>query len=361
MDVLSALEVLRKAPRDVLLAHGHEEILILREVEERIAERLPTSPERASSLCYLCHRREVSDDAYKTTSNSSSFPIIRRRQSTSTSNSPSSVMLDLVYTPPRSDQTPTASSEPSAHLSSKRKRAARTKHKDPANQVTALVNSIIDAVPWMLELCKKRPAKLVRARQSRRKNRRLEDIRRVEGDEKASNTDKLFRGVAQRSLSLQFVAVRKSTVDVRNGVKSRDGDSQIDARSLIQYGRGGGIAQYVRDNSDIGADDEQFAIQCIRAGNKQLEVERVLRIKMGDAGRTGRVSAISALTSLPIRRFRYLSLTTIPQFVESLFKETSKVELPSEEGGKSTSLHILDAIEQMSQWFEKLQKYYDRK
>ncbi|KMQ42648.1 hypothetical protein HL42_6692 [Trichophyton rubrum] len=324
MDIMHALDALRNAPDDLLYAHGKEAILMVREVERRLQRVVGPDifvPTR-SLKCHSCRRNLVNNEDIPS-SEVSIFGPSRGNHSVSPTDNRAQIAID-----PQKSQ----------HKGS-------TSGADEA-QSSILFASLMTEITWIWKFVRKTPGEVIKARREQRPSDiRFNDIQRVEGNPNPTNEDRLFRGVAQRSLALQFLKF----------------ESQLLANRTCR--RQGLIPTFVRNH--LYVTNPKFAQQCIQAGQKQLRVEEALRSAMGQKEDPRAGTGISALTALTITPFKYLRLMQIPSFIGHLLLDSAKVDLPPREsvegsGGPVTiRVHILDVLEHISKWFNDFQKCYD--
>lgn len=324
MNILHALDALRNAPDDLLYAHGKEAILMVREVERRL-ERV-VGPNRFAptrdSPCYYCQRHLVNNEEVR----SSGVSI----------NGPSRGNHNV---------SPTDKRAQTAILPRESRHERSTSGADEA-QSSILFASLTKEITWIWNFVQKKPDEVIKARREQRPaDIRINDIQRVEGNPNPTNEDRLFRGVAQRSLALQFSKFESQSSENRT------------------CRRQGLIPTFVRNHLHVT--NRKFAQQCIQAGQKQLRTEKALRSAIGHKDDPGAGTGISALTALTITPFKYLRLVQIPSFIGHLLSDSANIDLPPRQsvhgsGGPVTiRVHILDVLEHISKWFNDFQKCYD--
>ncbi|KAF4769084.1 hypothetical protein HAV15_008856 [Penicillium sp. str.  len=306
MDILGALEALRNASDDLLYAHTKEAVSTIREIQFRL-EKVPLEP--------LIRQSDGS------TSRSRKEP----RSITSTAGE----QQDRITILPRY---PGLKGTVTGGRGTQRS--------------SLLFVSLMKEVPWMWDYTQKKPNEAIRAyRKQERIDIRLRDIQRVDGTLNPTNEDRLFRGIAQRSLALQFSMFESQFPETR---RSR---------------REGLIPTFVKDC--LRTPDQTFAKQCIQAGQKQLKTEKALRVALGQKDEPTAGTGVSALTALTITPFKNLRLGEIPSFIEQLFLDSAKIDLPlhlpATESWRSTKrpFQILEILKQFSNWLNKFQNYYD--
>lgn len=227
-----------------------------------------------------------------------------------------------------------------------------------------LAASSIVGLHWLLEFSKKEPAGVIYSKRSQRKDRRIEDIQRVEGKRRPNNVDKIFRGFAQRSMGLQLTRLQ-SAAKVKTRVDElcesiNSSDSQVRAR--IQR-RSGFTAKKLHHFCFL-PEDREVVLRGINAGVKQLVLEELLGRRLEEAGQPNRPAAISSIAALNISAFSRLHFEEIPRFIDLLFLESSKVEIPVDSSiARSDSsdafFQIPDAVVNLSQWSADFQDSYD--
>ncbi|KAJ9491409.1 hypothetical protein VN97_g1839 [Penicillium thymicola] len=292
MDISSALELLRNAPAQALQNHRNEAVAACREIEARLRDFDST------------HHEAV----YEATS-------VQLRSS--------------VNQPALSGQV--------ARMS-------------PTNS-TKLLNALKKTSTWVWQSIKLQPNEVFCIKRPRVRDRRLADVRRVEGDHKAENKYKLLRGLAQRSFALQ--GEKSGYLDIERLCKI----ASSRGKDKLNRGRQGKIASYVTYELAIEEEDKRYAIRAIQAGMRQLVMERLLEERLGEAGQCDTASGISAFTALTVRPFRCLKYGEIPEFLDCLL-ESASMNLSVSENEQEIS--IADVIKETSVWYDQLQIYYNK-
>lgn len=309
MDFSSALEAFRNASPQVLRNHRHETIKALQEIEVRLREL---------------------DSAESDPSVRASTAVANRSDSREAANE---VVSSLVEQPTLIGQ---AKINPS--------------------HSTILLTALNKISSWVWKSTNLRPDKVLGIKRPRVCDRRLADVRRIEGEPKAEPKYKILRVLAQRSLVLQ--GEKSGYLDVESYCEVASSRQ----KGNVSRGRGGKIALYVREELAIEDEDKDFAIRAVSAGIKQLVMERLLRKRLEEAGQYGSASGISAFTSLVVRAFRCLKYEEIPEFLDCLL-ETDSMNLSTlvdnTRIAHSSPVSIAEVIQVSSAWFDQLQTYYN--
>ncbi|KAF3006193.1 hypothetical protein E8E15_001193 [Penicillium rubens] len=192
----------------------------------------------------------------------------------------------------------------------------------PTNPIKLLA-ALNKASAWVRQSIKLQPRQVLSIKRQLARDRRLADVRRVEGDFNAENQYKLLRGLAQRSLALQGESSGHLDIEQLCNVASSRGNVKANK------GRRGKMSSYVKYELGIEAKDKDFAIRAIQAGMRQLVMERLLRK-------------------------RCLKYEEIPEFLDCLLEPASMNLLVSEDE------QIADILKETSIWYNKLQIYYDK-
>jgi hypothetical protein len=312
MDISLALEVLRNAPPEALQNHRQEAIEAFRDIEARLKEL--DFPESDSSI-----------PAFTAVANGSGSHEAGRAAST---------------------QLPSSVEQPTLTVQDKSK---------PSHSMN-LLTTLNKTASWVWKSTKRRPNEVLGIKRPRFCDRRLADVRRIEGESQAEPKYKLLRVLAQRSLVLQ--GEKSGYLDVENYCKVASSRGKDKAKR----GRGGTIAVYVREELEIEKEDQVLAIQAISGGIKQLVTERLLRERLEKTGQYGSASGISAFTALAVRPFRYLKHEEIPEFLDCLLESDSMnlsalVDEPRME--HSLPVSIKEVIQKSSEWLDEMQVYYN--
>ncbi|KAI2707450.1 hypothetical protein CBS147333_9342 [Penicillium roqueforti] len=312
MDISLALEVLRNAPPEALQNHRQEAIEAFRDIEARLKEL--DFPESDSSI-----------PAFTAIANGSGSHEAGRAAST---------------------QLPSSVEQPALTVQDKSK---------PSHSMN-LLTTLNKTASWAWKSTKRRPNEVLGIKRPRFCDRRIVDVRRIEGESQAEPEYKLLRVLAQRSLVLQ--GEKAGYLDVENYCKLASSRGKDKAKR----GRGGTIAEYVREELEIEKEDQVLAIQAISGGIKQLVTERLLRERLEETGQYGSASGISAFTALAVRPFRYLKHEEIPEFLDCLLESDSMnlsalVDEPRME--HSLPVSIKEVIQKSSEWLDEMQVYYN--
>lgn len=210
---------------------------------------------------------------------------------------------------------------------------------------------------WVWKSANSRPGKILRIKRRLIRDRRLDDIRRIEGDNRIERNPKdcpeykIIRVLAQRSLALQ--GEESGYLDIKSYCELASREP-----GKANRGRQGKIAAFVREELDVEDEDQDFSIRAISAGIKQLVTERLLRERL----QCNSASGLSAFTALVVRQFRVLTYAEIPEFLDG-FLEKDPMTLPTlmENDGTECLLPVAtpEVIQVSSAWFDKLQTYYN--
>lgn len=327
MDISSALQTLRNASPQALQFYRHETLEALQEIEARLRVLgTPVSEPSAPAFIPVAHRSDSREG-----------------------------VSELI----------------SAQLSSSAEQSTSIgQAKSKPSRSTNLLTALLKISSWVWKSTNLPPSKVLRIKRPRVCDRRLEDIRRIEGEPKAEPKYKIIRVLAQRSLVLQGEKSGKLDVESYCEIAS------CREPGKANKGRQGKIASYVREDLDVEEEDKVFAIRAISAGIKQLVTERLLKKRLEEAGQCGSASGISAFTALVIRPFRYLKYEEISDFLDQ-FLENVSMSLPAlmerdnleqddtgtndSEAENILSISTIKVIQVTSAWFDELQTYYNSK
>ncbi|KAJ5195766.1 hypothetical protein N7449_006245 [Penicillium cf. viridicatum] len=184
---------------------------------------------------------------------------------------------------------------------------------------TNLLTALNKTASWVWCSTNRRPDEVLGIKRPRDRDRRLGDVRRIEGEPQAKPKYKLLRVLAQRSLALQ--GEKSGYLDVESYCKvasSREKDKAHKGR--------GGKSPYMQET----------------------------------ARQYGSASGISAFTALAVSQFKNLKYEEIPEFLDCLLKSDS-MNLPALVDNPGTELSsITEVIQKSSGWLCELQTYYDR-
>lgn len=359
MDILSALYVLRTATDDALICHSAETILTLRKVGERLkANLLPSTPCGNAS--------EVSapplDDSI-TTAPSPRSGISAEASSPGDVTASESSSRDGCSIKPSSATTRFSVCNAIAPLTARRKQKAIRGKSRKASEglVSKLSRGMKRTARWIWDTSNEGPEFIISRKRRLGEDRRLEDIRRVEGDPESSNNDKLLRLLAIRSLATEFTT-KQSRDELQTrvdelvtyvlAIEPTDDDQQGDA----PRGRGNAVASFVERLPNISS--KPLANRAINSGIKHLVFEKVLQHRLREFDLEEICEAVSAILGLNIQNFRTLPYRGMPGLADALLSDKTHISL-QDESGKDDKRHILDIMRGVTPWFTTLQAKYN--
>lgn len=123
--------------------------------------------------------------------------------------------------------------------------------KSSSDIVTMLVRGVKRETPWLVE-ARNDPVSVLSRKVRSPEDRRLQDIRDVEGDSTAGNKEKLLRLLAVRSLALEFTheqdqnAAQTRVEELTNSVLSLSSNPEID---FSQKGNRSDVSEFVNRHS----------------------------------------------------------------------------------------------------------------
>lgn len=200
------------------------------------------------------------------------------------------------------------------------------------------------------------------------KDKRMEDIRRIEGDDSAKEEDRILRALAQRSLGNLYTRVQRekglkqTRVDelferICSSDPAKRQHLQSKSRFLSRH-----IGRFSRDPDDIRDKDSVAKIRrSINFGVKQLVVEKLFSKRLSQSGQTVEFPGISAFTALQVKAFKNLCFQDIPRFLDYVFKREVDLPINLAGGGSITiSVRLADVFVCLSPWFLEIQNEYDK-
>lgn len=232
----------------------------------------------------------------------------------------------------------------------------------------ALLKGSLSSWPSVWQLAQGSQDELVVKKRGRQRDRRLDDILRVEGQNEARDEDLLFRAAAQRSLAVQY----SSSQEYRRVNEIYDfllGESSSEKNPLHKR-RAGDVRLWVSDH--LTSDDKEVntLARSTQAGIKQLVAEKLLDSRLQQTSPTSRSSGLSTILAMNMRTFKALPFEELPYFLDRLFEESSRVDLPcgdqysqrveNTEELEVRSCHVVETFGKLSRWFEAFQIKYER-
>lgn len=226
-----------------------------------------------------------------------------------------------------------------------------------ANGIEKLAKSLKENLPWILSLKATKHENLVSYRPPGTRDRRLEDIARVEGGkENASNEDKLLRVLGLRALANEFT--NKQEKDGMDPLLQQYISSVALGDSPPKQGRNGAVAQYVGRDSQFTDSDKAFACRAVNLGMKYRVTEELFREKLRERKLPEHCEAITLALSLDTRWFCRLRFSHIPLLLDLLFNQTT----PLQKCGVATEVEevsVTEILAGLSEWFSELQRCYN--
>ncbi len=217
-------------------------------------------------------------------------------------------------------------------------------------------------ISWLLEFSERTPAQIIEERRSRNSDRRIGDIRNVQGQTTAGKEDRLLRSFAQRSLGVDYTCQQrwsrpKTRVDeLCESICSSDPE----IREHIQR-RTNEVKVYV-DGLKVSADDRETWQRGINAGVKILVGEELFRRRLEEYGKPMLTDVVAAFTALKGFAFSRLRYEEIPGFIDLILPrnpndEQASVRVTIEQTEIQCS--VADALIALSPWFARFRHTYD--
>lgn len=220
------------------------------------------------------------------------------------------------------------------------------------SDIEKLVKSVKESLPWILSLKDTKHRDLVSHKPPATRDRRLEDIARVEGKkENASNEDKLLRVLGLRALANGFTDKQKE--DGIEPLLQQYISSVVLGNRLPKQGRSGAVAHYVDHDSQFTDYDKAFACKAVNLGMKYRVAEEVFREKLRERMLPDHCEAMTLALSSDTRWFSRLRFSDIPPLLDLLFNQT----IPLQRCGEEQS--VTEILASLSKWFNELQSCYN--
>lgn len=217
-------------------------------------------------------------------------------------------------------------------------------------------------ISWLFEFSERTLAQIIEERRSRNSDRRIGDIRNVQGQTNPGKEDRLFRSFAQRSLGVDYTCHQrwsrpKTRVDeLCESICSSDPER----RERIQR-RNNEVKVYL-DGLKVSTDDRETWQRGINAGVKILVGEELFRRRLKEYGKPMPTDAVAAFTALKGFAFSHLRYEEIPEFVDLILppnpdNEQASVGLTI--GQIEVQCSVADALVALSPWFARFRHTYD--
>lgn len=375
-DILSALQTLREAPREILQAHRESALQTLvqlravltvnshdgtRAVADLSVENFGQqgfNAQTSSKGFYPQHSVDsvgpsVSNDNAPRPSTTMTFngncevQVEPENQNTRGSESIESDRFNSLSPAPSF-----AGRRPDDSRKRKRKRGSHEPSR-PARLVQVLQKHIADLV----QFAKSKPSlqRMLRIEQDVKffMDLRVDHIKRVDGNKTPSNQERLLKSLCQISLARQFTAWERDrgwpsrVEELRSQVAKCT--HQIDKRKK------GRISQYIR-NAGYPLSDHKAVNKAICQGTVQVLFKDLLEQALGSSGQQSLVEGIfSAVTVFQPFRFQSLKINELPQVID-LLRLFDDHGTPATEGAPSRFLHSLEAADA---WSESIQSEFE--
>ncbi|OJJ52301.1 hypothetical protein ASPSYDRAFT_37502 [Aspergillus sydowii CBS 593.65] len=347
MDLLSALHTLRHAGTDLLLHHQGEVLQTLADVGQRLGANNSTATDslsgnRSIGSGYSGTSLDVVDQTiYHSSSDSESSDVSRHAIRT---------LVGPALGPRNRNM-----GEPSRDVSTCKARASE-------KAAAKMLEGASANISWLLEFSERTPAQIIEERRSRNSDRRIGDIRNVQGQTTAGKEDRLLRSFAQRSLGVDYTCQQrwsrpKTRVDeLCESICSSDPE----IREHIQR-RTNEVKVYV-DGLKVSADDRETWQRGINAGVKILVGEELFRRRLEEYGKPMLTDVVAAFTALKGFAFSRLRYEEIPGFIDLILPrnpndEQASVRVTIEQTEIQCS--VADALIALSPWFARFRHTYD--
>lgn len=350
MDLVAALKVLQAADEKELQSHRAETISILRQVCLRLQAHISPdvnkllteesgiartfSPSVNASRQYILPETSVIDNA----------PDINPRTEC-----------------PGANNYPLERSVGPSPLSNSN--ITRQK-KAPPKKAEALFKAVIGAVSSIWSVRKDNVDKHISPKRSPTRDRRIEDILRIEDDIDASSTDRLLRASALLSLASEFESYQRE----HNEISRVDSIVQLilqgnsDTKSIHER-KGSAVAKYVKGASQFKG-KEKLINRAIGNGIKFKVVNKLLERRLEDRGALKECHAVILVLGFLGNRLSMAPYKDLLELVDRLFSNQALVTLPQDDSNRqgdsdsSSQKHILDAICELSPWSKNFQCRY---
>jgi hypothetical protein len=236
------------------------------------------------------------------------------------------------------------------------------KPKIPASWPNKLFESFADTLQWLYTFSRGRPGDIIKARRIEKKDRRIEDIRRVEGSKRPRKSDQFFKGIAQRSMGLEYTNYQLAAGEPTRVSELCEGVRYTDSRLIKKRP---GIAKRYLTSTELESDEKETILRGINVGVKQLVLEELFGRRLQESGRSNLPSAISAFTALNANAFIHLRFEDFPQFIDLILPPEPEAEIPriqlSTGPNSLESFQVPDILVSLSKWFSEFQIAYDGK
>ncbi|KAL3251133.1 hypothetical protein ABHI18_010809 [Aspergillus niger] len=339
MDISSALKVLRDATLDALWEHRQEIEITLVNISKRLRSTSPSQSLDPSRI----------DELFESGSNADYHIVPPGPERRHHEGSEHETISE------GHSSTESESSQCLSHPTS------RSRAKDWPSKLLA---ASVDDLPWLCTFLGKDPTMILDEREREMKDERIRDIQLVEGNDSAGKVDRIFRGLAQRSMGLQFTRIQRNANEGQTRVDELcDSICATDPKIRARIHRRTNFISKHLHHFTFSPDDKELVLRSINAGVKQLVVEKLFERRLRERGRKSTACGISAIAALNFSCFKSLRFEDIPRFIDLLFLESSKVQVYINStvpgSGQMGTFRIADLLTLTSPRFSNLQRHYN--
>ncbi|KAJ5111763.1 hypothetical protein NUU61_001393 [Penicillium alfredii] len=356
MDIEKALKVLRDAPVEAFMLQISETLSTIQHVDQLLGTLITRGSESSvTSTCRLCKRTSNNNRIASTAAPGlSGIEPNRLMDNARISNQKHNSDQHTPEQPTPEQPTP---EQPTPEQPTQAQPAINKDATD-RNRSSPLLKAVIEALPLIWSLSRKKPSDIISKKRAHQRDKRLDHILRFENGKsqrvKSSVENKLLRGIAQRSLALEYSRYQdhreeKRRTDEMCYLILRPPPEKKEKKGNLYQGRSGTIRLWLRQYLTFAAEDENIVFAAVNAGIKQLIVEELLKRRLRHAGLSLDAVAISAATALTIQQFKALPLKDILSFVDLVLESQTEVKLSKDqletfgEGvQKPTAMKVID-------------------
>lgn len=343
MDISLALDTLRTATDEALQSRYSEISLTLSIIGQRLQVRfLATTPATVDTST-----PPPSDSERDSPSSIAESTVDRpNTENTVGSLSPSNTSeLAIIPVQPTANPAPKKGPKPG---------------KNKKSTVEKLVCSMQDHIHWLWDTVHT-DKEIISHKRDPTVDIRMEDYRRVEGNQRPSNQDKLLRLLSMRSLAEDFVqethgkARLQTVIAYVLSVQSGDLDPENSNPSQLK-GRCRQVSEFVKLHPLLSSCPD--ANRAINKGIKHLVFETVFKKTLEDLKLPNMSEAVSAILGLSMDDFKSLTYAQMPQLVDALVDDAFSIPRTEYEL-QGQKFDLPNVIQRIDKWFARVQTRYN--
>ncbi|PYH75510.1 hypothetical protein BO82DRAFT_387960 [Aspergillus uvarum CBS 121591] len=358
-EVISALNLLRDTPREILSIHRHLALETLTQIG-RVLNASWNESECLSHGVEVEHSNGSSEGAIIPQStisqaevSSQSIPTRERDSIDLPTNLPGRSTSVLSSTHTLQDATSKRKGRTSPDATRKRKRLSAQ-----GLFSTRLIKSVIQQLPYVLKFCKDNASLsdiLQNEQELQFADKRVDHLKQVDGNKTPSEEQKLLKGLSQLSLAHQFTAW-----ETEHGWKSKVDTLYEKIRAVgvgdktAATGRAGKMTQFVRDHGYPKSDQNVVRKGIQRGIIQHLFLKVMQEVSTTPVQKRAVQGMLARATIFEHALFQSIPIQELPSLAKSLLKDYGENSETMEEARNNDTDIPFVSEHDISEWFENM-------